>query len=70
MDNNNKDRLNINIRKKMRNGFSPNEYTKVINLNNAGDMCYLFEDLSTLFDVPIESIFRKYMERKNKGFPF
>ena len=65
-----KDRLHVNVRRKMRNAFSPNEYSKVVNIHDSNDISTLFEDLNLLFDVPIESAFRKFVERKNKGFPF
>lgn len=66
----NKDRLHIDVRRRMRNAFSPNEYSKVINMHDSNDISTLFEDLNLLFDVPIESAFRKFIERKDRGFPF
>jgi hypothetical protein len=65
-----RDRLRINVRRRMKNAFSPNEYSKVVNLYDSNDISTLFEDLNLLFDAPIESAFRKFVERKNKGFPF
>lgn len=65
-----KDSLQVKIRKKMRNGFAPDDYCKVVNIRDTNDMCVLFEDLNALFDVSIETAFRKYMDRKGKSFPF
>ena len=62
--------LNVKIRKKMRNGFAPDDYCKVVNISNVNDFVLLFEDLNALFDVSIESAYRKYMDRKGKNFPF
>ena len=63
-------RLQIKVRRKMKNGFAPDDYSKIVNIHNANDICTLFEDLNVLFDAPIETSFRKFMERKTKGFPF
>jgi hypothetical protein len=63
-------RLSIKIRKRMKNGFAPDDYSKMINPKDSNDLCYLFEDLNSLFDIPIDAAFRKYIERKGKGFPF
>ena len=65
-----KDRLNIKVRKRMRSGFAPDDYNKVVNIQDSNDVALLFSDLNALFDVPIESAFRKYVERKSRGFPF
>lgn len=66
----NKDKLTIKVRKKVKNSFVPNEYFKVVNIHDANDISLFFEDLNLLLGAPIESAFRKYMERKRDGFPF
>jgi hypothetical protein len=66
----NRNKVTIKVRKKVKNSFVPNEYFKVVNIKDSNDLSLLFEDLSLLLGAPIESAFRKYMERKNKGFPF
>jgi len=65
-----KDRLHVKVRRRMKSGFAPNEYSKVINVKDSNDMSLFFEDLSVIVGAPIESAFRKFIERKNKGFPF
>lgn len=65
-----KNRLYVKVRRKIKKGFTPNEYTKVVNIRDANDMSLFFEDLSILLNAPVESAFRKYMERKGQGFPF
>ena len=64
------DNLHVKVRRKMRQGFAPDDYSKIVNLKDSNDLCFLFEDLCALFDAPVESAFRKLMERKNKNFPF
>jgi hypothetical protein len=66
----NRDKVTIKVRKKVKNSFVPNEYFKVVNIKDSNDLSLLFEDLNLLLGAPIESAFRKYMERKGKGFPF
>jgi hypothetical protein len=65
-----KDRLHIKVRRKMKNGFAPNEYSKIVNAKDSNDLSLFFEDLSVIVGAPVESAFRKYMERKGQGFPF
>jgi len=66
----NRNKVTIKVRKKVKNNFAPNEYFKTINIKDANDISLLLEDLNLLLGAPIESAFRKYMERKTKGFPF
>ena len=64
------DKISFKVRTKVRNSFSPNEYMKVVNPKDYNDLALLFEDLSVIFSAPIEKSFRKYMEKKGRGFPF
>ena len=64
------DRLQIKVRRRMRNAFSPNEYSKIVNINDPNDIALLFEDLDVILGVPIDKAFRRYREKKDKGFPF
>jgi len=64
------DRLQIKVRRRMRNAFSPNEYSKIVNINDPNDIALLFEDLDVILGVPIDKAFRRYKEKKDKGFPF
>lgn len=65
-----KDRLHIKVRRRMKNGFAPNEYCKVVNTRDANDIALLFEDLSIIVGAPIDKAFRIYREKKDRGFPF
>jgi len=64
------DRLHIKVRRKMKNSFSPNEYSKVINLKDANDLALLLEDISIILGAPVDKAFRIYQENKGRGFPF
>ena len=66
----NKDKVTVKVRKRVKNSFVPNEYFKTINIKDSNDLSLLMEDLNLLMGAPIESAFRKYMERKRDGFPF
>ena len=66
----NKDKVTVKVRKRVKNSFTPNEYFKVVNVKDSNDLSLLFEDLNLLLGAPIESAFRKYMNRKHDGFPF
>ena len=65
-----KDRLHIKVRRKMRKGYAPNEYSKVVNTKDPNDLALLFEDLSIIVGAPVERAFRIYKDKKDKGFPF
>jgi hypothetical protein len=56
------------MRKKMSNGFSPNEYEKIVNPKDPNDIAILFEDLEIIIGCPIEKAFSKYKEAKVGGF--
>jgi acyl-CoA synthetase (AMP-forming)/AMP-acid ligase II len=64
------DKVTFKVRKRVKNSFVPNEYFKTVNIKDSNDLSLLFEDLNLLLSAPIEKAFRKYMERKTKGFPF
>jgi hypothetical protein len=65
-----KDRLHVKVRRRMKNGYAPNEYSKVVNLKDSNDLALLFEDLNVIVGAPIEKAFRIYREKKDRGFPF
>lgn len=65
-----KDRLHVKVRRRMKNAFAPNEYSKIVNARDANDLALLFEDLSIIVGAPVDKAFRIYQEKKNKGFPF
>lgn len=63
-------KMTAKIRKKMVKGFSPDDYSKVLNPVDSNDLALLFEDLNLLYSAPIEKAFHKYHDKKNRGFPF
>jgi hypothetical protein len=65
-----KNRLNIKVRRKVKNNFAPNDYFKVVNLKDFNDLALLFEDLDMILGAPVDKAFRRYKEKKDKGFPF
>lgn len=65
-----KNRLDIKVRKRVKNSFAPNEYVKVVNIRDFNDLALLFEDMDVLLGAPVERAFRKYKEKKGQGFPF
>lgn len=64
------DRLHVKVRRRMKNGFAPNEYCKVVNIKDANDLSLLFEDMMVILGAPVDKAFRIYQEKKNRGFPF
>jgi len=66
----NKQRLNFKMRRKLRNGYSPDNYSKVLNPKDPNDLALLFEDLEYVIGAPVEKAYQKYRKTKNDGFPF
>jgi hypothetical protein len=66
----NDNRLRIKVKNKARNGYAPIEYIKVVNVQDSNDICRFLEDLVSLFNAPVESAFRKFIDKNEKGFPF
>jgi len=62
--------LEAKLRLKVNKGFVPNDYCKVVNPYDYNDLALLFEDLEIIIGAPVERAFRKYKEKKERGFPF
>lgn len=62
--------MTAKIRKKVKNGYSPDSYFKTLNPKDPNDLALLFEDLEMVIGAPIERAFRKFKENKQEGFPF
>ncbi len=58
----------VKVRRKMGKGYSPNDYLKILNPNDANDLALLFEDLSLLLNSPIEEAFRKFKDKQKNPF--
>ena len=66
----NRQQLKFKVRKKMKKGYSPDSYFKVLNPKDYNDLAILFEDLDFVIGAPVEKAFRKYKQSKGDGFPF
>lgn len=64
----NRDRFKINVRKRMLKGYSPNNYSKVLNPKDFNDLAILFEDLALVIGAPVDKAYHKY--RENRGDKF
>lgn len=64
----NKERLNVNVRKKMVKGYSPDSYEKVLNPRDYNDLAILFEDLELVHGAPIKKAYEKYRENRGDRF--
>ncbi len=63
-------RMTAKVRKKVKKGFAPDQYMKVVNPHDFNDLALLLEDLDLIIGAPVEKAIRKYRENKGKGFPF
>ena len=63
-----KDKLNVKVVKRMKNGYAPANYTKTVNFRDFNDLALLFGDLSIMFGAPVERAFQKYKEEKANPF--
>lgn len=64
-------KANVKVRKRIKKGYVPDDYIKIVNLKDYNDLALLFEDLNLNFSSPIEKAFFKYRDRKGKGnYPF
>jgi len=65
-----KQNLKLKVRRRMKKGYSPDTYFKVLNPKDFNDLAILFEDLDFVVGAPVEKAFRKYKQNKGDGFPF
>jgi hypothetical protein len=64
------EKMTAKVRKRVKKGYAPDEYHKVVNPSDFKSLALLFEDLELLIGAPIEKAFREYKNKKEKGFPF
>jgi len=64
------EKMTAKVRKRVKKGFAPDEYRKVVNPNDFRSLALLFEDLDLIIGAPVEKAFREFKSKKDKGFPF
>lgn len=62
--------MTAKVRRRVRKGYAPDDYFKVVNPHDCNDLALLLEDLELIVGAPIERAFRIFKEKKDKGFPF
>ena len=62
--------VSVKVRKKVRKGFSLDQYVKVLNPMDYNDLALLFEDLDLIVGAPVEKAINAYRNKKREGFPF
>jgi len=62
------DKMTIKVRKRIKKGYTPNDYLQVINPQDFKSLSLLFEDLD-LLGAPVEKAFREFKDKKDKN-PF
>jgi hypothetical protein len=60
----------LKVTKKMRSGYAPSDFVRLVNLTNFRDICLCLHDLEDLCDAPIEKAVRQYLVEKSSGWPF
>jgi len=65
-----KSNMTAKVRTRVRNGFAPDQYMKVVNPHDFNDLALLLEDLDLIVGAPIEKAIRKYRENKQRSTPF
>jgi len=58
------------VRRKVKKGYAPDEYNKVVNINDFKSLALLFEDLELIVGAPVEKAYREFKSKKERGFPF
>ncbi len=64
------DKISAKVRRRVHNGYAPDDYNNVLNPMDANALSLFFEDLELLLNSPIEKAFRKFKERKGESNPF
>lgn len=62
--------VSVKVRRKLRKGFSPDQYVKVLNPMDYNDLALLLEDLDLIIGAPVEKAINIYRSKKRDGFPF
>jgi hypothetical protein len=63
-------RMTAKLRRRVRKGYAPDSYMKVVNPYDYNDLALLLEDLDLLIGAPVEKAFQAYRKNRQKGYPF
>lgn len=63
-------KISLKITQKMRNGYSPDSHSIVINLKDYRDVAMLLHDLKDLYEVNIDKAIIEYKKGKTPVWPF
>ncbi len=64
-------KVSMAVTSKMRNGFTPKDCERIVNLQNYKDLALWLHDLEDLFDAPIQKAINQYTDDKKSGnWPF
>jgi hypothetical protein len=64
------EKMTTKVRRKVKKGYAPDEYTKVCNPSDFKSLALLFEDLELIVGAPVEKAFKEFKRKKNEDFPF
>ena len=63
-------KISLNITKRMRAGYCPDNHTIVINLADYKDVALMLHDLKDLYNVPIDKAILEFQSGRSKTWPF
>ena len=63
-------KVQLKITKRMRSGYTPDQHTIVVNLNDYKDVALMLHDLKDLYNVPIDKAIKFYKSDESKVWPF
>ena len=64
------EKMSIKVRRKIKKGFTPDEYHQVCNPQDYKSLALLFEDLELVVGAPIDKAYKEFKSKKERGFPF
>lgn len=62
--------MSVKVRKKVKKGFVPDQYIKVLNPFDYKDLSLLLEDLDLIIGAPIDKAIMTYRNKRKKDYPF
>jgi len=62
--------VSVKVRSRVRKGFAPDQYVKVLNPLDFNDLALLLQDLDLIIGAPVEKAITVYRNKKGEGFPF
>ncbi len=60
----------IKVTQRMRSGYIPESFVRIVNLSNFKDLTLFLHDLEDLWGAPIEKSVKQYLLEKEDGWPF